>query len=251
MDKAAKEALTTSGVDGGVNIKLTKCKWGGCVMSNKFEFDECFEEFLNVFGLPYNTESCPRATVDKFKGKLPNRLLDYWQEYGFCGFKQGLFWIVNPDDYEDTLDEWLEHTDIPDNDIYHVFARNAFGDLFLWGEDTGYKYKISTANGWIIEQDGNSRKDNDFSIELFFGGAQIKYHETNSDSGKPLFNACIKKFGALANDEMFGFVPSLIVGGESVLANIDKVNFFVHLSILAEFGQVEVLDHNALIRKAF
>jgi hypothetical protein len=220
-------------------------------MSNKFELDEDFEYFLEKFGEPFAQQKCASETILKFKGKLPDRLLEYWQEYGFCGFKQGLFWIVNPDDYEDTLDEWLEHTDIPDNDIYHVFARNAFGNLFLWGEETGYKYKITTANGGIIEQDGNSRAENDFSIQCFFGGSQSKYHDVDSESGKPLFNTAIKKFGALASDEMFGFSPSLIVGGESVLANINKVNISVHLSILAQFGQIEVLDHAALRRKAF
>ena len=50
---------------------------------------------------------------------------------------------------------------------------------------------------------------------------------------------------------MFGFEPSLIVGGEAIFDNINKVNIFVHLSILAQFGQIEVLDHDALIRKAF
>ena len=50
---------------------------------------------------------------------------------------------------------------------------------------------------------------------------------------------------------MFGFEPSLIVGGESHLANLNKVNISIHLSILAQFGQVEVLDRDALIRKAF
>ncbi|MGF1691100.1 DUF1851 domain-containing protein [Photobacterium kagoshimensis] len=72
-----------------------------------------------------------------------------------------------------------------------------------------------------------------------------------SESGKPLFNTCIKKHGALGRDEMFGFAPSLIVGGKSELANLSKVNIFVHLSILAQFGQIEVLDHKALMRKAF
>ena len=119
---------------------------------SEFKLDEGFEYFLEKFGKPEKQKRCSVETLEKFKNKLPNRLLEYWQEYGFCSFKKGLFWIVNPDDYEDTLDEWLEHTDIPDNDAYHVFARSAFGDLFIWGEETGYKYKIITANGWVIEK---------------------------------------------------------------------------------------------------
>lgn len=220
-------------------------------MTTEFKLDEDFEGFLEDFGEPFTSEPCSPAIIEQFKDKLPDRLLEYWQAYGFCGFKQGLFWIVNPADYEDTLDEWLEHTDIPDNDIYHVIARNAFGDLFLWGEETGYKYEITTRRGWIIEQDGNSRQENDFSIKCFFGFSDVDEHDITSESGKPLFNACIKKHGALGRDEMFGFAPSLIVGGKSELANLSKVNIFVHLSILAQFGQIEVLDHKALMRKAF
>jgi hypothetical protein len=220
-------------------------------MNNKFILDEDFEGFLEDFGQPEQRIECAIETVEKYKGKLPDRLLEYWQEYGFCGFRQGLFWIVNPDDYEDTLDEWLEHTDIPDNDIYHVFARSAFGNLYIWGEETGYKYEVNTRRGWIIEQDGNARDENDFSLEIFFGGANVKDFDIKDKSRSDLFDPSIKKFGELKADEMFGFEPSLIVGGEAIFDNINKVNIFVHLSILAQFGQIEVLDHDALIRKAF
>ncbi|WP_369586526.1 GAD-like domain-containing protein [Kingella oralis] len=45
--------------------------------------------------------------INKYRGKLPDRLLEYWQEYGFCHFADGLFWLTNPEDYEDILAEWL------------------------------------------------------------------------------------------------------------------------------------------------
>ncbi|WOC28318.1 DUF1851 domain-containing protein [Pseudoalteromonas sp. N1230-9] len=217
----------------------------------EFKLDEDFEGFLEDFGMPEQQESCSSITLEKFKNKLPERLLEYWQEYGFCSFKQGLFRIVNPSDYEDLLGEWLEPTDIPDNDVYHVFARNAFGDLFLWGEETGYKYKVMVARGWVIEKKGKVKKDHNTAIEYFFGFLDTASHDFKDEAGNVLFESCIKKFGALAPNEMFGFEPSLIVGGEANFDNINKVNIFVHLSILAQFGQIEVLDHDALIRKAF
>lgn len=221
------------------------------MMSNDFILDEDFEYFLEKFGSPIEQVACSQATLDKFKGKLPDRLLEYWQEYGFCGFKEGLFWIVNPDDYEDIMDEWLEHTDLPDQDIYHVFARNAFGDLFLWGEKTGFKYEITAANGWIIEQEGNAPIENDFSVKCFFGINSLAKHDVKDLKQKTLFVRAVKKFGALKSDEMFGFEPSLMVGGEPLLQNLNKVNIYIHLSILAQYGQIEVLDHKALMKKAF
>ncbi|NTS77886.1 DUF1851 domain-containing protein [Catenovulum sp. SM1970] len=215
-------------------------------MSSRFELDEDFKYFLEKFGEPTSQTQCSMETLKKYQGKLPSRLLEYWQEYGFCGFSDGLFWIVNPKDYENVLDEWLVETDIPDHDIYHVFARNAFGDLFLWGEQTGYKHKITISQGWIIEKKGNKLSEHNNAIEWFFGGARPKSHDNNDEDDNPLFERCVEKFGALKADEMFGFVPSLIAGGDARLENVDKVDIFVHLSLLAQFGQIEVLDKSAL-----
>ncbi|NTS77889.1 DUF1851 domain-containing protein [Catenovulum sp. SM1970] len=220
-------------------------------MSCKFELDECFEGFLEDFGEPINQAQCSIETLKKYQGKLPSRLLEYWQEYGFCGFSDGLFWIVNPQDYEAVLDEWLENTGIPDNDIYHVFARNAFGDLFLWGEETGFRYEITASRGWIIEQDGSQKSKHNVKFERFFGCSDIEDHDIDDEDDNPLFERCVEKFGALKADEVFGFVPSLIAGGDARLENVDKVDIVVHLSLLAQFGQIEVLNKDALFRKAF
>ncbi|NTS77877.1 DUF1851 domain-containing protein [Catenovulum sp. SM1970] len=220
-------------------------------MTSTFILDEDFEYFLEKFGEPINQVKCSVETLKKYQGKLPSRLLEYWQEYGFCGFSDGLFWIVNPQDYENVLDEWLAPTDIPDNDIYHVFARNAFGDLFLWGEATGYQYEINVSRGWIIENEEVPKTDHEIELEWFFGGQALDLHNINDEDNNPLFERCVEKFGALKADEMFGFVPSLITGGDARLENVEKVDIFVHLSLLAQFGQIEVLDKDALFKKAF
>ncbi|EWS66844.1 glutamyl-tRNA amidotransferase [Vibrio vulnificus] len=220
-------------------------------MTSSFKLDEDFEYFLEKFSTPFEQVPCSTEIINRYKGKLPSRLLEYWREYGFCGFHDGIFWIVNPEDFEDIVDEWLSPTDIPDHDIYHVFARNAFGDLFLWGEETGQKYKLSTSKGWIIEREGDPRSEHNSRIEWFFGGQTIDLHDIDDEDDNPLFEQCVKNLGALKSDEIFGFVPSLIAGGETKLENIHKVNVFVHLSLLAQFGQIEVLDKNALRKKAF
>ncbi|WP_448565359.1 GAD-like domain-containing protein [Thalassotalea ganghwensis] len=220
-------------------------------MSTPFELDEGFKYFLKKFDTPIEQAPCSTETINKYTGKLPSRLLEYWQEYGFCGFSDGLFWIVNPEEYEEVLDEWLEPTNIPDNDVYHVFARNAFGDLFLWGEETGYSYQITASQGWIIEKKNTPRSKHNLAIERFFGGARPTSQDIDDEDGNPLFDQCVRHLGALKADEMFGFVPSLIAGGDAKLENVEKVNIFVHLSLLAQFGQIEVLDKDALFKKAF
>ena len=66
-----------------------------------------FAEFIDDFGQPETSRPVSATTLDKYRGKLPDRLLEYWQEYGFCRFADGLFWITSPEDYEDILAQWL------------------------------------------------------------------------------------------------------------------------------------------------
>jgi len=224
-------------------------------MIKKFELDEDFEWFLEKFGEPTSRTNVNEDTLTKYRGKLPDRLLEYWQEYGFCGFQDGLFWIVNPEDFEGTLDTWLENTDIPQQDNFHVIARNAFGELYVWGEKTGLKYEITPANAWVIEKKGNEKdiaNNNALdSIQEFFYLQKPKYMDEYDNEENPLFEPCKILHGALAYDEMYAFEPALFLGGEAILENTAKVNIFVHLQVLASFGQIEVLDHDGLVGKAF
>lgn len=218
--------------------------------------DEDFNAFLEVMGQPFYSVKVSKETIHKYRGRLPDKLLEYWQAYGFCGFHNGLFWIVNPEEYEGEVEDWLIDSPLLKKDKYYVIARSGFGDLFLWGEKRGYRYKVTSSMGWAIEQDGNEKDitkgKTDDALQAFFCCVpSISTLDTEDNNGKPLFERAVKKFGPLNSDEIFGFEPSLIVGGKASLKNIAKVNIHVHLSILAQFEQIEILDDDALKRKAF
>lgn len=224
-------------------------------MSTSFELDDDFEWFLEKLGQPTSNIPVTEDILNKFRGKLPKRLLEYWQEFGFCGFMDGLFWIVNPDDYEDALEAWLGDTELVEQDGYYVIARSAFGDLFLWGEKSGYKYELTSSLAWIVEQDGDaeqiSKNKEDDALEFFFGALSPEEIDIDDSNNKPLFKQCKLMHKPLAYDEMYGFEPTLFLGGEPMLENTAKVNIFAHLSMLASFGQKELLDKDSLIQKAF
>lgn len=224
-------------------------------MTNTFELDDFFELFLDEFGAPTSSTSVPLDTTEQFRGKLPDRLLEYWQEYGFCGFMNGLFWIVNPADYAAALDVWLCNTPVAEEDTFYVIARTAFGELYLWGEKTGARYEISPSLAWIIQKDGNqndiSAGHTQQSLQTFFAICSPEDMDELDENEKPLFDACIKKLGAVEYDEVLAFEPALFLGGDNSLDNINKVNIFVHLDVLASFGERTVLDKNGLMQKAF
>ena len=52
--------------------------------------DEDFADFLTKFGQPFAAKAADEAVLQKYRGILPDQLLTYWRQYGFCGFADGL-----------------------------------------------------------------------------------------------------------------------------------------------------------------
>ena len=221
-----------------------------------FKLDERFEWFFEQFGEPNKYESVSEETLTYFRGKLPDRLMEFWEEFGFCSFKDGLFFIVNPQEYQLTMETWIENRSIMEEDTYHVIARTGFGDLFLWGEKNGNNYTIEPRRGVIFKEEGDAERTAngkaDEAIAGFFAvisPEDLDLEDVNTD--KPIFEQAVEKFGALAPDEMFTFVPPLFAGGEQTIDAVEKVNLFVQLDILAQLSNREIQDINDLTKLAF
>jgi hypothetical protein len=217
--------------------------------------DKYFDALQEEFGPPTATRSVPTSVIETFRGKLPDKLLTYWREHGFCSFHDGLFSLVNPDDYEAELEAWIGDTRVVEYDAYYVIARSGFGDLLLWGTKTGHKFKIRPNHGWVLELDGDSAEiataGSDAALEGFIATKTAKFFDEKDVDREPLFDRAVKMLGPLGPDDIFAFEPALVAGGAARLENIVKRNVHVHLNVLAQFGQREILDRQALTRKAF
>jgi hypothetical protein len=209
--------------------------------------DEFMKDFLefNGFGPPMARRDVPPDKIKKFRGKLPNKLLEYWQEYGWCGYGKGLFWTVDPDEWEDELDAWIGDTDFVERDAYYVIARSAFGKLILWGEKTGQSLKVITPYGWIFpafDEKEFRERGQDRSIQLFFCVTSKESCDETDINEKPLFERALKKLGPLDHDTMYGFVPALALGGEPRLENLQKLDAHVHLDILSQVTERQIMS---------
>ncbi|VXC49321.1 GAD-like domain-containing protein [Pseudomonas sp. 9Ag] len=50
----------------------------------------------------------PESSIEKYRSKLPDVLLGYWRDEGWCSYAGGLLWIVNPEPFKVMLDMWLQ-----------------------------------------------------------------------------------------------------------------------------------------------
>ena len=208
--------------------------------------DRFIERFLTEKKMApaIHSRAVPPETIAKFNGKLPDKLLEYWQAYGWCGYADGLLWTVDPDEWEDELEEWIGDTEFMERDAYYVIARTAFGELILWGEKTGQSLKVVTSWGTIypaFDADEFANDGPDLTLQLFFSVASRDTFDMNDEKEKPLFNRALAKLGPLDHDTMYGFVPALGMGGKAMLDNLQKLDAHVHLSIIAQTTERQIM----------
>jgi hypothetical protein len=209
--------------------------------------DEYFTEFLEGEGFApaINCDPVDKETLDRYRGKLPDRLLGYWEAFGFCGYGDGLFWTVNPADYEEILELWLKDTPLWGRENYYVIARTAFGRLYIWGDKSGWTSKLTPHEHSILPRDIPSDPISEEEKERFIGIFISGMNKNNSDSydkdEKPLFKKALKKLGQLEADEMYAFVPALALGGLADLKFLQKVKLQEQLSILAQLEEPTIM----------
>ncbi|VVN95498.1 hypothetical protein PS712_06085 [Pseudomonas fluorescens] len=197
--------------------------------------DEFFSNFLDTFGGPVDRREVPTSSIEHYKGKLPNQLLEYWAEHGWCGYGGGIFWIVNPQEYEGVVASWIEGTRFEEVDTYHLIARSAFGDLYLWGEKTGFSLKITSVLSRVVVKNLEIIND-DMDREL---QAFLLSRNVDSNDYGDLFIPTKKKLGPLRHDEMYGFVPALMLGGPDTLDHLEKVKAVEHLTLLSQITELQ------------
>ena len=197
--------------------------------------DKVFSRFLEKFGGAIDRREVPLSSIDRYQGKLPKLLLEYWAEHGWCGYGGGIFWIVNPQEYEGVVASWIEGTRFEEVDTYHLIARSAFGDLYLWGEKTGFSLKItSIISRCVIHNFEPTPEQMDRKLQDFLLSTDV-----DSNDYGDLFKPAKKKLGTLRHDEMYGFVPALMLGGPDTLDHLEKVKAVEHLTLLSQIAELQ------------
>jgi hypothetical protein len=197
--------------------------------------DEVFSIFLETFGGLVDRQEVPASSIERYRGKLPSQLLEYWAEHGWCGYGEGIFWIVNPQEYEGVVASWIEGTKLEERDTYHLIARSAFGDLYLWGEKTGFSLKITSCTSRCFVHDFEITSDEmDRELQNFLLSTEVEYNDFDD-----LFKPAKKKLGTLRHDEMYGFVPALMFGGPDTLDHLEKVTAVEHLTLLSQIAELQ------------
>ena len=157
---------------------------------------------------------------------FPDELITFISKYGFGNYGNGIIKIVNPEDYMSGLYTWLGKEDfskIP-------FMITGFGDIFYFRNLGDNEYDIS-----LLDIHYRNITVPAYSFEEFL--SYITSPETEEKVlRKELFESATQKFGELSAEEIFFFVPALVLGGAENIKYIDKGKADVHHHVLFQMN---------------
>ncbi|MEW9938528.1 T6SS immunity protein Tdi1 domain-containing protein [Clostridium butyricum] len=157
--------------------------------------------------------------IDKYKDIVGKDVVEIWEKYGFGSAFNGYFKIINPDDYQ----ELLEETYIMPFDDIPVFI-TGMGDIIT----------CNSRGSFTILDYRHQR------LEILWTGKEIEWNYfIDEDYNKeyfqwdPYFEA-VEKYGEPEYNECFGYEPLLSLGGKENIENLKKMNVEVHITIMGE-----------------
>ena len=204
---------------------------------------EDIQAIIDFYELGEPTQSYPvsEQTLDKYRDILPPRLLDIWQQDGFCQFQNGLYYIVNPEDWQDVVDVWLEGTEFAVLGRFYAISRTGFGELKVYHPETGTAIKIHTIKGIISGSIRNlqTAKEKEIGIEVYITKGGWDYADFKiGENGTPMFKKARKKLGGLEQYEMYAFEPAYrLLESMQMLPTLDnlvKLDARVHMLLLRD-----------------
>ncbi|WP_039792862.1 DUF1851 domain-containing protein, partial [Pseudomonas agarici] len=67
----------------------------------------------------------------------------------------------------------------------------------------------------------------------------IVSRKVDSNDVEDLFSQARRKLGTLRHDEMYGFVPALMLGGSASLDHVEKLKTVEHLILLSQLAELK------------
>ena len=162
-------------------------------------------------------------TIEKYKNKVPESLIEIWKTSGFGKYNDGLIEFVNPIDFEDNLWVWLGR-EVPH---YVPFAITGFGELL-------YYRKLTEEEEDVCMIDIQYRKIETlvWSMTDFLDDFLTNETERNAWFRENLFKEAIVNKGKLEKHEVFTFAPILAFGGGEEMEYLQKGNAQVYQDLV-------------------
>ncbi|MBB4010678.1 GAD-like domain-containing protein [Allorhizobium taibaishanense] len=200
---------------------------------------DMFAYMIKKLGEPEQAQIVSKEEADSYRGRLPDALLNFWQEHGRGSYKDGTYWICDPAPYRGVIDEIFKFDPKYRPEEMTAIGYDGLGELWIWHREF-YDITVTLKLSEVSNPPDSSRTDSktgekfspDFSIGTYIASIR-NYDPPCDDDGEPLIPQAIARLGRLNHDEIYGYVPALMLGGQNMASSLQKFSAPEHMMFLA------------------
>ncbi|MBY4611380.1 DUF1851 domain-containing protein [Rhizobium sp. 9T] len=202
------------------------------------------DSIVQDFGFPENGTA--RPDLGYYRGKVPEAMIDFWQQNGIGIVLDGYFQFCDPGHYDGILK--LVFSGDPDihAEQTHALGFGAFGTIIAWNE-IHQDVIVDLVKGHVSCPALVSGKKYDPNLAvtsqlMLLDDPTLDEYDANA---KKLFKPARSKLGKLGVGQIYGFKPILALGGNRALANLSIYEALPHMAILAQAHDLQLMDNTA------
>jgi len=183
------------------------------------------KRFIEIYKPDDNLKKTDSEILEFGNKMLPEEIIYLWEQYGFGNYGNGIIKVIDPRDYMNSLYTWLGTKDF--NKI--PIMMTAFGDIFYYRKLEDNENDILLLNIHYRDIEVCTYSYQEFFKEYIIDN-EIKKHILRED----LYNAAVNILGNLKYNEIFFFVPALVLGGREDIKYVKKGNANIHHQLLLQ-----------------
>jgi hypothetical protein len=185
------------------------------------------EVFRNAFGEGVQYRAFTEADRNRLEARVPGYLLDLWECDGWAGYRNGLLWMVDPDEFAPVLAAW----NLPDD--MTTVARTAMGKLFLLQRSLAPNGSLATTVLALYPHFASfnvvSPVAEKFLTSSMAGEDYLKPGLQEAETQRAAADV-----GPVAWNEMYGYEPARALGGSGKPDTIRRFDIFAHHLLLSQ-----------------
>ncbi|GGD86855.1 hypothetical protein CO662_15720 [Rhizobium anhuiense] len=213
---------------------------------NIFEI-KWFDEFRSAYKID-NVIRPSAADVEAYRGKLPDFLLRFWTDHGWCSWSDGQYWLCNTSLPKPVLDYVFRGDPELDPKEMYAFGYTAFGEIDIWYGDAMIRLNLPRGEVAVDNRGYNEeyqrRWTDEVMLGLCFSGRFAPVTPPWEDENqKNMMPQALETLGPLAWGQIYGFAPALGLGGRNILKNLQKMPLVEHLVFLASMEPPTYYDY--------
>lgn len=169
----------------------------------------------------------PGEVIDEYRGRVPDELVEIWEQYGYGTFGEGFLRVIDPKLYEAEVGDCIGKTQ--GDGIAIPIMVTGLGDLITWEPSVGVVA--------ILYREGRTRGLGEMRTFLNLvkrGGAAHLSRSLDWD----IFPQAVAAHGELPYDQSFIFVPLLSLGGQAKVENLHKRDTIAAIQVAVDLQGV-------------